>query len=64
MNTAISLSEYQERQEAESREAAARMLDIQQMKERMARPVLVDMRNIYDADTMRGLGFAYTGVGV
>ena len=41
-----------------------RMLDIQQMKERMARPVLVDMRNIYDADTMRGLGFAYTGVGV
>ena len=29
-----------------------------------ARPVLVDMRNIYDANTMRGLGFAYTGVGV
>ncbi|MGB0621011.1 MAG: UDP-glucose dehydrogenase family protein [Myxococcota bacterium] len=41
-----------------------RMLDLEQMKERMARPVLVDMRNIYDADTMRGLGFAYTGVGV
>lgn len=41
-----------------------RMLDLEQMKERMARPVLVDMRNIYDADTVRGLGFAYTGVGV
>ena len=41
-----------------------RMLDLEQMKERMARPVLVDMRNIYDADKMSGLGFAYTGVGV
>ncbi|MEM9173939.1 MAG: UDP-glucose/GDP-mannose dehydrogenase family protein [Myxococcota bacterium] len=41
-----------------------RMLDLERMKERMARPVLVDMRNIYDAATMRGLGFAYTGVGV
>ena len=41
-----------------------RMLDHERMKERMARPVLVDMRNIYDGDTMRGLGFAYTGVGV
>ena len=40
------------------------MLDLEQMKERMARPVLVDMRNIYDADTVRGLGFAYSGVGV
>ncbi|CAM9102569.1 unnamed protein product [Discosporangium mesarthrocarpum] len=41
-----------------------RMLDLERMKERMARPVLVDMRNIYDGDTMRGLGFEYTGVGV
>ncbi len=41
-----------------------RMLDLERMKERMARPVLVDMRNIYDGDTMRALGFAYSGVGV
>ena len=41
-----------------------RMLDHERMKEHMARPVLVDMRNIYDGDTMRGLGFVYTGVGV
>jgi len=41
-----------------------RMLDHERMKERMARPVLVDMRNIYDGDTLRGLGFSYTGVGV
>ena len=41
-----------------------RMLDHERMKERMARPVLVDMRNIYDGDTLRGLGFSYTGFGV
>ena len=40
MNTAISLSEYQERQEAESREAAARMLDIQQSAKTAAEAAL------------------------
>jgi hypothetical protein len=40
VNTAISLSEYQERQEAESREAAARMLDIQQSAKTAAEAAL------------------------
>jgi UDPglucose 6-dehydrogenase len=29
----------------------------------MRRPVLVDLRNIYQPDDMRARGFAYTSVG-
>jgi len=29
----------------------------------LRRPVLVDMRNVYDPQEMRRLGFQYTGVG-
>ena len=41
-----------------------RMLDLERVQALMATPRIVDMRNIYDAKTMRGLGFIYTGVGV
>ena len=40
-----------------------RSLDFSKMKELLARPVLVDLRNIYGPDRMRDLGFQYTGVG-
>jgi UDPglucose 6-dehydrogenase len=33
------------------------------MKDLLARPVVVDLRNIYGPDRMRELGFEYTGVG-
>lgn len=41
-----------------------RMLDLERMKGVMAAPRMVDMRNIYDAETMQSVGFHYTGVGV
>ncbi len=41
-----------------------RMLDLERVRTLMIEPRLVDMRNIYDAKTMRALGFEYTGVGV
>ncbi len=41
-----------------------RMLDLERVQALMATPRIVDMRNIYDAKTMRGLGFVYSGVGV
>jgi UDPglucose 6-dehydrogenase len=41
-----------------------RMLDLPRVKELMASPVMVDMRNIYDPRRMRAEGFLYTGVGV
>lgn len=40
-----------------------RSLDFSKMKELLARPVVVDLRNIYGPDRMRNLGFEYTGVG-
>ena len=40
-----------------------RMLDLERLKQRMARPAFLDLRNVYDADTMRAAGFAYEGVG-
>ncbi len=41
-----------------------RMLDLPRVKELMASPVMIDMRNIYDPKHMRAEGFLYTGVGV
>jgi UDPglucose 6-dehydrogenase len=29
----------------------------------MGRPVIIDGRNIYDPEVMRGLGFTYRGIG-
>ncbi|HEU0117306.1 MAG TPA: nucleotide sugar dehydrogenase, partial [Alphaproteobacteria bacterium] len=40
-----------------------RALDINQMKEVLKQPVLVDLRNIYRASDMRAAGFTYTSVG-
>lgn len=41
-----------------------RQLDMQRIKKRMARPILVDGRNIYNSTTMESLGFVYRGVGL
>ena len=40
-----------------------RSLDFSKMKDLLARPVVIDLRNIYGPDRMRELGFEYTGVG-
>ena len=38
-------------------------LDMARIKELMRRPVIVDGRNIYDADKLKSLGFVYRGMG-
>jgi UDPglucose 6-dehydrogenase len=40
-----------------------RGLDPRRLKEMMRKPRIVDLRNIFNPDEMRGLGFAYEGVG-
>jgi UDPglucose 6-dehydrogenase len=40
-----------------------RALDLEQMKQRMACPVLVDLRNIYSNEDIGKLGFLYVGIG-
>ncbi len=40
-----------------------RNLDLERLRGLMARPVLVDLRNVYDPAKARALGFQYTGVG-
>ena len=40
-----------------------RRLDLQRIKELLKAPVFVDLRNVYDPDPMRRLGFDYCGVG-
>ena len=40
-----------------------RSLDFSKMKDLLARPVVVDLRNIYGPERMREMGFEYTGVG-
>ena len=40
-----------------------RGLDPRRIKEAMRQPRIVDLRNIFDPEEMRGLGFAYEGVG-
>ena len=42
---------------------AYRALDLRRLGERMSAKRLVDLRNIYDADDVRALGFEYEGVG-
>ena len=40
-----------------------RGLDPRRIKEAMRKPRIVDLRNIFDPEEMRGLGFAYEGIG-
>jgi len=40
-----------------------RALDLVRLKQEMARPVIVDLRNIYRRDEMKELGFIYESVG-
>ena len=40
-----------------------RGLDPRRLKEAMRQPRIVDLRNIFNPEEMRGLGFAYEGVG-
>ncbi|MFZ5781489.1 MAG: UDP-glucose dehydrogenase family protein [Pseudomonadota bacterium] len=40
-----------------------RGLDPRRLKDMMRKPRVVDLRNIFDPEEMRGLGFAYEGVG-
>jgi len=40
-----------------------RGLDARRLKEAMRKPRVVDLRNIFDPEEMRGLGFAYEGIG-
>jgi UDPglucose 6-dehydrogenase len=40
-----------------------RKLDLALLKERLRQPVIVDMRNIYEPEEMKRMGFRYTGVG-
>ncbi len=40
-----------------------RALNLQQLKSVMNTPIFVDLRNVYDPETMQAAGFQYTGVG-
>ena len=40
-----------------------KQLDMLRLKAQMARPIIVDGRNIYDPERMRTLGFVYRGIG-
>jgi UDPglucose 6-dehydrogenase len=41
-----------------------RALDFARLKETMAAPTIVDLRNVYRAEDVRRRGFRYVGVGV
>jgi len=40
-----------------------RRLDLQRIKTLLKRPIFIDLRNVYDPDQMKRLGFDYCGVG-
>jgi len=40
-----------------------RGLDLDRLKRQLRRPVMIDLRNIYEPETLRSKGFEYTGVG-
>ena len=40
-----------------------RALDLRRIKAAMREPVIVDLRNIYRSDEVRGLGFSYSSIG-
>ena len=40
-----------------------RNLDLEKIKGLMRRPILVDLRNVYEPERVRTMGFEYRGVG-
>jgi UDPglucose 6-dehydrogenase len=40
-----------------------RRLDLQRIKGLLNTPIFIDLRNVYDPDQMKRLGFTYSGVG-
>ncbi|WP_457574979.1 UDP-glucose dehydrogenase family protein [Desulfolithobacter sp.] len=40
-----------------------RALDLARIRELLRSPVFIDLRNVYDPEQMKNLGFSYTGVG-
>ena len=40
-----------------------RRLDLERLKELLKTPVFIDLRNVYDPDQMKQLGFNYSCVG-
>ena len=40
-----------------------RNLELKKIKSLLSNPVILDLRNIYEPETMAGLGFTYIGVG-
>ena len=40
-----------------------RRLDLQRIKSLLKSPIFIDLRNVYDPDQMKRLGFNYCGVG-
>jgi UDPglucose 6-dehydrogenase len=40
-----------------------RSLDLDRLRETLGQPVVVDLRNVYDPQTMKSKGFRYSGVG-
>jgi UDPglucose 6-dehydrogenase len=40
-----------------------RRLDLQRIKGQLKKPIFIDLRNVYDPDQMKQLGFIYCGVG-
>ncbi|MCI5218571.1 MAG: UDP-glucose/GDP-mannose dehydrogenase family protein [Candidatus Electrothrix sp. LOE2] len=40
-----------------------RALDFEKLKEEMKTPIFIDLRNVYDPDSLKNAGFSYVGVG-
>ena len=40
-----------------------RALDMEKIKGLLKTPVFIDLRNVYEPEKMRSIGFRYTGVG-
>jgi UDPglucose 6-dehydrogenase len=40
-----------------------RSLELERLREALSRPVVVDLRNVYDPETMQSKGFSYSCVG-
>jgi UDPglucose 6-dehydrogenase len=67
-NTVYCADEYEAAEGAEALIIATewnqfRGLDLDRLKKLLARPMVLDLRNIYEPEAMRRRGFEYTGVG-
>jgi UDPglucose 6-dehydrogenase len=67
-NTVYCADEYEAADGAEALIIATewnqfRGLDLDRLKELLSKPVLLDLRNIYEPESLRRKGFQYTGVG-